>query len=70
MTVQHGIFTETPQRPVTEEDLIDFLRGNVVELALDGYLDEDRLRSKAGFLIGRMVAQLLPLPAHAERTFF
>jgi hypothetical protein len=35
-----------------------------------GYIDEDRRRSNAGFLIGWMAAQLLPLPARTERTFF
>jgi hypothetical protein len=31
--------------------------------------DEDRLQSNAGFLIGWIAAQSLPLPARAERTF-
>ena len=42
----------------------------VVELAQDGSLDEDWLRSNADFLLGCIAAQFLPLPAHAERTFF
>ena len=54
----HG---DTPRRPVTEEDVIDFLQG---------YVDEDRLRSNADFLLGWIAAQFLPLPAHAERTVF
>ena len=61
---------DTPERPVSEEDDIDFLQGNVVELAQDGYLDKDRLRSNAGFLIGWIAAQLLPPPARSQRTFF
>jgi hypothetical protein len=59
-----------PQRAVTEEDVVDFLQGNVVELTQEGYLDEDRRRSNAGFLIGWIAAQLLPLLARTERTFF
>jgi hypothetical protein len=30
----------------------------------------DRFQSPADFLIGWIAAQFLPLPAHAERTFF
>jgi hypothetical protein len=45
----HG---DTPQQPVTEEDVIDFLKGNFIEIALEGWLDETKLRSNAGFLIG------------------
>lgn len=63
----HG---DTPRRPVTEEDVIDFLQGNVVELVEVGFLDEERLRSNAGFLIGWIAAQLLPLPTQAERMVF
>lgn len=63
----HG---DTPMRPVTEEDRIDFLQGNVVELGEEGCLDENRLRSVAGFLIGWIAAQTLPLSARAERTGF
>ena len=60
----HG---DIPCRPATEEDVIDFLQGNVVELAQEDCLDEDRLRSNAGFLIGWIAAQQLPPSAHAER---
>jgi hypothetical protein len=63
-------YGDYPKRPVTEADVIDFLHGNGVELAQEGYLDEDRLRANAGFLLGWIAAQFLPLPAHAERTFF
>jgi len=63
----HG---DTPCHPVTEEDVIDFLQGNVVELAEVGLLDEDRLRSNAGFLIGWIAAQLLPPSARTERRVF
>ena len=63
----HG---DTPKRPVTEEDVIDFLQGNVVASAQEGFLDQDRLRSTAGFLIGWIAAQVLPPPAHPERIAF
>ena len=63
-------YGDSPQRLVTEADVVDFLQGNVVELAQEGSLDEDRLRAHAGFLLGWIAAQFLPLPAHAERTFF
>lgn len=60
----HG---DTPGRPMTEEDVIDFLQGNFIEPALEGYLDEERLRENAGFLIGWLGAQahsrVLPLQA-------
>src|SRR5260370_32402933 len=56
----HG---DVPCRPVTEEDVIDFLQGNVVELVQEDLLDENRLRSNAGFLLGWIVAQLLPSSA-------
>ena len=63
----HG---DTPCRPVTEEDVIDFLQGKVVELAQEGSLDENRLWSNAGFLIGWIAAQQLPPSAQAERILF
>ena len=63
----HG---DTPCRPVTEGDVVDFLQGNVVALVQEGLLDEDRLRSNAGFLIGWIAAQTLPLSARTERRVF
>lgn len=63
----HG---DTPCRPVTEEDVIDFLQGNVVELAQEGHLDEEWLRSNAGFLLGWTAAQMLPPSARTERRVF
>lgn len=45
----HG---DVPQQPVTEDNVIDFLKGNFIEIALEGWLDEARLKSNAGFLIG------------------
>lgn len=63
----HG---DTPCRPITEEDIVDFLQGNVVELVQEGLLDTDRLRSNAGFLIGWIIAQTLPLSAQTERSGF
>ena len=63
----HG---DTPCCPVTEADVIDFLQGNVVELGQEGFLDEGRLRSNAGFLIGWIAAQILPPSARTERTVF
>jgi len=63
----HG---DTPCRPVTEEDVIDFLQGNVVDLVQEGLLDEDRLRSNAGFLLGWIAAQPLPLSVRTEGTVF
>jgi hypothetical protein len=50
--------------------VIDFLQGNVVELVQEELLDEDRLRSNAGFLIGWIAAQLLPPSARTERRVF
>ncbi len=61
---------DIPCRPVTEEDVVDFLQGNVVELAQVGCLDEERLRSNAGFLLGWSAAQTLPPSAHTERIAF
>jgi hypothetical protein len=63
----HG---DTPCHPVTEADSVDFLQGNVVELAQEGLLDETRLRSVAGFLLGWIAAQQLPPSAQTERTVF
>lgn len=63
----HGV---TPCRQVTEADVIDFLQGNIVELAQEGSLDEDRLRSVAGFLIGWMAAQFLPPVCCSKRIVF
>jgi hypothetical protein len=63
----HG---DTHYRPVTEEDVIDFLQGNVVEMVQEGFLDEDRLRDNAGFLIGWIAARMLPSSARTERGVF
>jgi hypothetical protein len=63
----HG---DTPCRPVTEEDVMDFLQGNVVELVKEGFLDKKRLRSNAGFLIGWIVGPTLPPSARTERSVF
>ena len=63
----HG---DPPCHPVTEEDVVDLLQGNVVALVEVGLVDTDRLRSNAGFLIGWMVAQTLPLSAQTERSIF
>ena len=63
----HG---DTPCRPVAEADVMDFLQGNIIELVQEGFLDEDRLRSNAGFLIGWIAAQTLPPSARTERTVF
>ena len=51
----HG---DMPEKPVTEEDVIDFLQGNLLEIALEGWLDEKRLRGYEGFLIGWISGQL------------
>lgn len=52
----HG---DAPQQPVTEEDVIDFLKGTFIEIALEGWLDEARLKSNAGFLIGWLSGKFL-----------
>ena len=53
---------DTPCRPVTEEDVIEF--------AQEGCLDEEQLRSNAGFLLGWIAAGQLPLSARTERSVF
>ena len=63
----HG---DTPCHPVTEEDVIDFLQGMSLNWFRKGFLDQDRRRSSAGFLIGWIAAQLLPLSARTERRVF
>ena len=67
---QWYFYGDTPCRPVTEEDIVDFLQGNVVDLVQEGFLDEDRLRSTVGFLIGWIAAQMFPPCACTERTIF
>jgi hypothetical protein len=61
---------DTPRHPVKEEDVIDFLQGHVLHWRKQGYVGEDRLRSNAGFLLGWIAAQCLPLPEHVKRTVF
>jgi len=39
--------------------VIDFLKGNFIEIALEGWLDEARLKSNAGFLIGWLSGKFL-----------
>jgi hypothetical protein len=50
--------------------VIEFLQGNVIEFAQEGCLDEEQLRSNAGFLLGWIAAQQLPLSALTERSIF
>lgn len=45
----HG---DTPEKPVTWEDVVSFIKDNMVDLALAGFLGDDRLADNAGFLIG------------------
>ncbi len=58
---------DTPEKPVTEEDVIDFLQGNMLEIALEGRLDEKRLRGYAGFLVGWISGQLPLLAASKQQ---
>jgi hypothetical protein len=45
----HG---DTPNQQVTEEQVVDFIQENMIDLALEGYLDHERLSDNAAFLIG------------------
>ncbi len=54
---------EIPQQSVTEEDVIDFLKGNFIEIVLEGWLDEARLKSNTGFVFGWITALCKNNPA-------
>jgi|GEM_PF-5146764 len=47
--VSRYFYGDEPGRPVTEEDVIDFLLGAIVEWALEGYVDEERPRGECSF---------------------
>jgi hypothetical protein len=40
----HG---DTPEKPVTWEDVVSFIKDNMVDLALEGFLDDERLADNA-----------------------
>jgi hypothetical protein len=51
---------DPPEKPVTWEDVVDFIRGNFLELDREGFLDEERLRDNAGFLVGWLSGMSFP----------
>ena len=50
---------DTPYVPPTAEQIVAFIRDNMLELAAEGYLDEERLTDNAGFLTGWIVGQYI-----------
>lgn len=46
------LYGDTPRQKVTEEQVVDFIQDNVVELALEGFLDREWLTDNIAFLIG------------------
>jgi hypothetical protein len=53
----HG---DNPNQEVTWQDVVDFIKGNFLELAAEGLLDEERLRENAGFLVGWISGKYIP----------
>ena len=51
---------DPPEKPVTWEDVVDFIKGNFLEPDRAGFLDEERLRDNAGFLVGWMSGMFFP----------
>jgi hypothetical protein len=51
---------DPPEKPVTWEDVVDFIKGNFLELDREGFLDEERLRDNAGFLVGWISGMFIP----------
>ena len=56
----HG---DTPRQQVTEEQVVDFIQDNVVELAIEGFLDRERLTDNVAFLIGWISGTFFPEPS-------
>jgi hypothetical protein len=53
----HG---DNPDREVTWQDVLDEIKGNFLELAAEGFLDEERIRENAGFLVGWISGKYIP----------
>ena len=51
---------DSSKKPVTWEDTVDFIKGNFLELDREGFLDEERLRDNAGFLVGWISGKFIP----------
>lgn len=62
------LHADTPSRPATVEEVMDFLHGNVIESAQEGCVDEELIRSQAGVLHGWIAAGQLPLSARTQRN--
>jgi hypothetical protein len=58
----HG---DTAGQQVTEEQVVDFVQDNIVELALGGFLDRERLADNIAFLIGWISGTFFPEPSLA-----
>lgn len=56
----HG---DTPRQQVTEEQMVDFIQDNVVELAIEGFLDREWLTDNVAFLIGWISGTFFPEPS-------
>ena len=58
---ERGISTATRwKKTVTWEDVVDFITGNFLELDREEFLDEERLRDNAGFLVGWISGMSIP----------
>ena len=53
----HG---DTPCQQVTEEQVVDFIQENMIDLAVEGFLDHERLTDNAAFLIGWISGTFFP----------
>jgi hypothetical protein len=45
-------YGDTPDIPSTAAMIVEFIKDNMIELAHEGFLDDERLADNAGFFVG------------------
>jgi len=64
-TIDHGVLSgvdwykygDTPNIPPTCQQIVEFIKDNMIELAREGFLDDERLADNAGFLVSWILGE-------------
>ena len=50
---------DTPNAPPTAAMIVEFIKENMIELAQEGFLDDERLADNAGFLVDWILGEYI-----------
>jgi hypothetical protein len=50
---------DTPNVPPTAAMIVEFIKDNMIKLAQEGFLDDERLADNAGFLVGWILGEYI-----------